>query len=42
MGVSTLKAKNIKGILFEELIPNFNELLEDRTNLPTINTKVNP
>lgn len=28
MGISTLKAKGIRSISFEELIPNFNDLLE--------------
>lgn len=32
MGVSTLKIKGIKPIVFEDLLPNFDQLLQQTTN----------
>lgn len=44
MGVSTLKPKGIRSISFEELIPNFNDLLEEKANNNQLGTgsKLNP
>lgn len=41
MGVSTLKTKGIRPISFEELIPNFSELLEEKAVTGQMG-KVNP
>ena len=43
MGVSSLKVKGIKAISFEELIPNFNQLLDEKTQTANnIDIKANP
>lgn len=43
LGVSTLKAKGIRPVLFEEFIPNFSQLLEDKSSMnPIPSSKVNP
>lgn len=44
MGVSTLKVKGIRSISFEELIPNFNDLLEEKASNNQLGTgsKLNP
>jgi hypothetical protein len=43
MGVSTLKTKGIKAVSFDELIPNFTELLEEKGNVTLPNPpKPNP
>lgn len=43
MGVSSLKVKGIKAISFEELIPNFNQLLDEKTQTTSnLDMKANP
>ena len=41
MGVSTLKVKNIRPITFDDLIPNFNEMLQ-QTHTQTNTIRPNP
>ena len=41
VGVSSLKVKNIKPITFDDLIPNFNELLQ-QTNQQASTIRPNP
>lgn len=36
VGVSSLKAKNIKSITFDDLIPNFSELLQQNNQANSV------